>query len=356
MIVEAQQRLPLVRASTSIRDTIAAIDEFAKGIALVVDDEGRLDATITDGDIRRTLLAGLSLEQPVSDLLALRSPSESVPKTAPVGTPESRLLAMMNAHGVRHVPIVDRDGRVVELAALTDFVRELELPLTAVVMAGGFGRRLGQLTEDLPKPMLPVGDRPLLERIIDQLRDAGIRSVNLTTHYRGEAIATHFGDGRRFGVDIRYVNEDEPLGTAGALGLLEDMVEPILVMNGDILTRVSFRAMLEFHDDHDADMTMAVRPYEVSVPYGVVETDGADVVGIVEKPLVSGFVNAGIYLLSARACREVPKGEHHEMPELVRGLVAKGFRVVGFPLREYWLDIGQLDDYQQALLDYAESQ
>jgi NDP-sugar pyrophosphorylase family protein len=198
--------------------------------------------------------------------------------------------------------------------------------------------------------MLPVGDRPLLERIIDQLRESGIHHVNLTTHYRSEDITAHFGDGSGFGVEIEYVSEEQPLGTAGALGLL-DADEPILVMNGDILTRVDFRAMHRFHDEHAADMTVAVRPYEVYVPYGIVELEDEQVSEIAEKPLVRGFVNAGIYLINPDVRRLVPAGEPLEMPELIKRLVVDGRRVVGFPLREYWLDIGQIADYEQALLD-----
>jgi NDP-sugar pyrophosphorylase family protein len=198
--------------------------------------------------------------------------------------------------------------------------------------------------------MLPVGGRPLLERIIGQLREAGIGRVNLTTHYRAEAIAEHFGDGSEFGVEIEYVSEERPLGTAGALGLLA-ADDPILVMNGDILTRIDFRAMHEFHDDHQADMTVAVRPYEIRVPYGVVELRDESVAGIAEKPLVRGFVNAGIYLIAPHVLRSVEANQHLEMTELIERLVGAGGRVVGFPLREYWLDIGQLEDYERAVAD-----
>src|SRR6185436_7083304 len=168
----------------------------------------------------------------------------------------------------------------------------------ALVMAGGFGNRLWPLTEEVPKPMLPVGDKPLLEWIVEQLKHAGIRQVNVATHYKGDVIAEHFKNGEAFGVDIRYVKEDQPLGTAGALSLLEVVDEPLLLMNGDILTRVDFRALLHFHREHKADLTMCVRQYEFNIPYGVIETDGVNVKGISEKPLVRQFVNAGIYLLN----------------------------------------------------------
>jgi dTDP-glucose pyrophosphorylase len=331
---------------------MSLIDECSKGIALVVDEERRLIGTVTDGDIRRAILAGMDLDLPVQKLLEQRASTPYTrPITAPVGTSDAELLRLMNKHSVRQIPLLDEYGRVVNLVSLTDLVREYELPLTAVVMAGGYGTRLRPLTEEVPKSMLPVGGRPLLELIIEQLRQAGIRRVNLTTHYKGELIAQHFGYGRDFGVEIRYVKEDQPLGTAGALSLLDASDEPLLVINGDILTRVDFRAMLDFHREQEADMTVAVRQYEFRVPYGVIETDGVVITDISEKPVVRYFINAGIYLLNPGVCRFVPNGQPYDMPDLIKRLVTEGYRVVSFPIREYWLDIGRIEDYQKALAD-----
>ena len=340
-------------AGATIRDAMACIDLNRSGIALVVAEDLRLLGTITDGDIRRAMLADVDLGAPVGELLERQRALEEgrpLPLTAPVGTDVTELIELMRRYEVRQIPLVDTAGRPESVALLHELIGGEGPPLRAVVMAGGFGTRLGALTDETPKPMLPVGDRPLLERIIEQLRDAGIRRVNLTTHYRAEAISSHFGDGRAFGVEIEYVAEEQPLGTAGALGLLE-ADEPVLVMNGDILTRVDFRAMHRFHDEHRAEMTVAVRPYEVRVPYGVVELADAAVSGIAEKPLFRGFVNAGIYLIDPGVLATVDPGERLEMPDLIRRLVDDGRRVVGFPLREYWLDIGQLADYEQALSD-----
>jgi NDP-sugar pyrophosphorylase family protein len=218
-------------------------------------------------------------------------------------------------------------------------------------MAGGFGTRLRPLTNDLPKPMLPVGSKPLLELIVDQLKRAGIRRLNVATHYKGDMISEHFKDGQDFGVEIRYVKEDQPLGTAGALSLLEDSEEPLLVINGDILTRVDFREMLNFHREHKADLTIAVRQYEFNVPYGVVETDGVAVKGISEKPTVRQFINAGMYLLNPSVRRLVPNGQPYDIPDLVHRMIAEGRPVVCFPVREYWLDIGIEDQYVKAQAD-----
>ncbi len=338
----------------SIRDVMERIDRNAKGIALVLDDSRHLIATVTDGDIRRAMLAGLDLDLPVGELLARRAPLPGHgPVIAALGTPDATLLHMMNKHVVRQIPLVDQEGRVADVALLSELVKEYELPLRAVVMAGGYGTRLQPLTDELPKPMLPVGDRPLLELIVEQLREAGIRKVNLTTHYKGEVIANHFKDGQDFGVEIRYVKEDQPLGTAGALSLLEHSDEPLLVINGDILTRVDFRAMLNFHREHEADLTIAVRQYEFNVPYGVVETDGVAVKAFCEKPVVRQFINAGIYLLNPSVCRLIPKLQAYDIPDLVERLLKECRSVVCFPIREYWLDIGKGDHYDQAKADIA---
>jgi dTDP-glucose pyrophosphorylase len=340
-------------AGSSLREAMACIDSNRTGIALVVDGERRLLGTVTDGDLRRAMLADLDLAEPVTALLERQRELERgrpVPLTAPAATPGAELVALMRRYEVRQIPLVDDEGRVVDLALLSELIGTEGPPLRAVVMAGGYGTRLARLTEETPKPMLPVGDRPLLELIVERLRDAGIRHVNLTTHYRAETIASHFGDGSEFGVEIEYVSERTPLGTAGALGLLQ-ADGPLLVMNGDILTRVDFRALHLYHQEHDADLTVAVRPYELRVPYGLVELEAAAVTAVTEKPLVRGFVNAGIYLLEPEVCGLVAPGEPLEMPQLIELALAGGRRVVGFPLREYWLDIGRLADYEQALAD-----
>jgi dTDP-glucose pyrophosphorylase len=330
------------------------IDRTGKGIALVLNDDGFLIATVTDGDIRRAVLAGLDLNLQISRLLENRGAAfRGAPVTAETGTPDDVLLHTMTEKGLRQIPLIDSDGRVANVVLLNDLVKEYELPLRAVVMAGGFGTRLRPLTEDLPKPMLPLGSRPLLELIVEQLRDAGIRQVNVAMHYKSEIIADHFKDGQDFGVDIRYVREDQPLGTAGALSLLEESEEPILVINGDILTRVDFPSMLNFHREHAADLTVAVRQYEFNVPYGVVLTDGVAVTGISEKPVVKQFINAGIYLLSPSVCRMIPSGQSYDIPDLIQCLLQEGRPIVCFPIREYWLDIGKADQYDQAKSDIA---
>lgn len=346
--------LPAVGPQSTLRQVIAVIDATARGIALVLDVEARLLGTITDGDIRRAMLAGSDLDAPIGTVLESKQGSVyRVPVTAPVGTAPQQLLCLMARHAVRQVPLLDADRRVCALVTADDLLPNLEAPPQAVVMAGGFGTRLRPLTDNLPKPMLPVGGKPLLEHIVGTLREAGIERLHLTTHFMPESITGHFGDGRRFGVDISYVNEDLPLGTAGALRLLPPWQSPLLVINGDILTRVHFQAMLAFHREHRAAMTVAVRRYEVKVPYGVMDLDGVAIRGLDEKPELHFFVNAGIYLLEPEVHARLPHDGRCDMTDLIGILLAAQRPVISFPLREYWLDIGRLSDYEKANHDYA---
>jgi dTDP-glucose pyrophosphorylase/CBS domain-containing protein len=341
-----------VLAEKTIRETIACIERSQKGIALVVDAERRLLGTITDGDVRRGLIAGLSTESLVRELLKVKS-STPFPHhiSVPVGTERSEILQIMREKSIRQVPLLDDNGHMVDLVTINDLVPEDEVGLQALIMAGGFGTRLRPLTDDLPKPMLPVGGRPLLEHMIEHLRDSGVRRVGVATHYQSEKITDYFGNGEGFGVDLRYVPEDRPLGTAGALSLLEDLDSPLLVINGDILTRINIRAMLEYHREHGADLTVAVREYDVQVPFGVVDCQGAEIKAVNEKPIYKFFVNGGIYLLEPRVNRFVPSDQTFNMTDLIKRLLDEGRSVVGFPVMEYWLDIGRIADYEKAQED-----
>ncbi|MDZ4684892.1 MAG: nucleotidyltransferase family protein [Planctomycetaceae bacterium] len=341
----------LISPIASIRDAMARIDAGTKGIVLVVDDEQRLISTVTDGDIRRAILADLSLDAPVTQLIDRKPPERRRSTTMPAGTSDDELLAVMQAQNIRHLPVVDDDGCVVELALREDLEPRAEMPVAAVIMAGGFGTRLRPLTDNIPKPMLSIGGTPLLERTVDRLRKCGIKTVNFTTHYLPEVIEDHFGDGSDFGVHINYVAEDRPLGTAGALSLLPDSDEPLLVMNGDILTSIDFQELLRFHRDRNAAMTVCVRQYEFTVPYGVIQAEQGMVRGLREKPKLDFLVNAGIYLLEPSVRNYIPSGRRFDMTDLIDQLLEHGLRVASFPVVEYWLDIGQIEDFHRAQED-----
>jgi dTDP-glucose pyrophosphorylase len=345
----------LVTFDVSIRVAMEHIDRNAKGIVLVVDDTRHLQATITDGDIRRAILAGIDLDAPIRILLRWRSQQDGLvhrPITASIDTPESELLELMNTHTIRQIPLLSAEGQVEAIAFLDDLIKEYEQPIQAVVMAGGFGKRLRPLTEALPKPMLPIGDQPLLELTIQRLRESGIQQVNVTTHYLPEKITEYFGDGSDFGVELNYVTEDRPLGTAGSLGLVTPSQEPLLVINGDILTGVDFQAMLAHHQEHQADLTVGTRQYEYQVPYGVIDCEGYRVQGVREKPILRFWFNAGIYLLEPSVRDYIPTGgQRFDMTDLIEALIADQRKVISFPITEYWQDIGHPEDYRKAQED-----
>jgi dTDP-glucose pyrophosphorylase/CBS domain-containing protein len=338
----------LVTPERTLLEIMAVINEVGHGVAIVVDEQERLLDLVTDGDLRRAVLKGRNLKMPFSEFRH----ADHRPFTLPVGTSRLRAFAFMREKQLRQIPLIDCDGRITDLIELDELVSENEFP-TAVVMAGGFGTRLRPLTNNVPKPLLPVGDKPVLQRTVEQLKSSGVIRVHMATHYMPEAISDHFGNGKAYGVDIDYVHEQQPLGTAGVLSLIaEKQAEsPLLVVNGDIVTRVSYRAMFDFHRESQADMTVAVRQYEFSVPYGVVDTDGSEILGIREKPTSKMFVNAGIYILGPQVPRYVPSGRRFDMTDLIAALLTDRKRVVPFPISEYWLDIGQMDDYERAQYD-----
>lgn len=344
---EARLERVIVSGDLALGRAIEQLDHAGTGILLLCDAERHLVATCTDGDIRRAILRGVSMD------IACIAIANHQPLVAHAPIAPLEALHLMD-HGkqvvINQLPVLDENERVVNLILRSDLTRHVE-SFSAVIMAGGAGTRLRPLTETLPKPLLPVGERPVMEHILEQMRQSGIERVNVTTHYLSEKIEAHFGDGSAFGVRLNYVTEDRPLGTAGGLGLFPPPKETLLVINGDILTNVDFRTMLAFHHEHNAALTVGVRPHLYTVPYGVVDTDGAEVRGIREKPEIQFLTNAGIYLLEPFVYDYIPNGERFDMPELIQALIENGQRVVSFPIIEYWLDIGQHADYERAQSD-----
>lgn len=344
----------MVGPGCAVREAVEAIDAGAVEIALLVDDRRRLLGTISDGDVRRAMLAGTTLEDPVDSVV------HRTPTSAPVSTEPARLLALMTERGIEQIPLLDDQGRVADLAFMRDVVQHtMAYDTPVVLMAGGEGLRLRPLTEDRPKPMLPVGaeDRPLLETTLEQIAGAGFRKVLLTVNYRAESIEDHFGNGDRMGLDISYVREQpgEQLGSAGSLNLAREHLDrPFIVMNADLLTKVSLGALIRFHAEDANMVTIGVRQYRLQVPYGVVDLDGTRVIALREKPTLGFFVNAGIYAVSPEAVQLMPEEiSEFNMTDLIDATLARGGRVGSFPIREYWLDIGQLADYERAHDDHA---
>jgi dTDP-glucose pyrophosphorylase/CBS domain-containing protein len=342
-----------VSLDSSIRQVVECIDRSGRvSIALIVDDNSHIISTITDGDVRRGILAGISLSEPVSKLLPIKSQSEhAVPVTASIDTDPNEFLTLMQEHAVKQIPLLDKDGRVVDIVILSELLTQPKLSLQAIVMAGGLGTRLRPLTDKVAKPMLSVGGRPLMELTIEKLKKAGIEHVDVSTNYRAADIIEHFGDGKAFGIELNYLHEDRPLGTAGALGLMGTPEKTLLVINGDIITHVDLEIMFSYHKKHQAELTIGVRQYGVQVPYGVIESDGPNVRRLREKPQISFLVNAGIYLLEPSVYAFISRGERLDMTDLIQRLLDGNRKVVSFPIIEYWLDIGQPADYERAQND-----
>jgi dTDP-glucose pyrophosphorylase/CBS domain-containing protein len=331
--------------SASIAEAIAQLDKAGTGALVLCNADRMLFGLLTDGDIRRAILRGVSLESPCEDIASLE------PLTVNSSTCATEALELMVKNDINHLPVVDAAGRVIKFLLRRNLAQRGGTGLSAVIMAGGYGKRLLPLTEQVPKAMLPVGDKPLLERTIQQLRRSGIRDISLTTHYLPESIVQYFGDGSAFGVRLNYLKEDYPLGTAGGVKLMKRTENPFLVINGDIITGVPFQEMLNFHRKHHALLTVGVRKYDVEVPFGVVALDEVHVNHIREKPSFNFFINAGTYLLEPEVCDFIPTGQRFDMTQLIQRLIEAGKVVVGFPIMEYWLDIGRHEDYAKAQED-----
>ncbi len=333
----------------SIRETIQTIDEGAIRIALVVDGENRLLGTVTDGDIRRGILRGISLEEAVTRVM------NSQPTIARADEGRDTILERMKQTRLHQIPVVDGYGRLVTVEILDELLQARHRDNWVMLMAGGLGSRLRPLTDECPKPLLKVGSKPLLEIILENFLEYGFRKFYISVNYKAEMVKEHFGDGSRWGIEIRYVHEDRRLGTAGALSLLpERSTLPLIVMNGDLLTKVNFQHLLDFHAEHRARATMCVREYDFQVPYGVVRIDHHRVLGIDEKPVQRFFVNAGIYVLEPEVLGLIPSATYFDMPELFTRLIGQNHETAVFPIREYWLDIGHMEDFARANGDFPE--
>lgn len=337
----------LISESTPIREAIKVIDEGALQIALVANAELQLLGTITDGDVRRGILKGVALEEPASQIM------NANPTFARVQQSRNEILNLLQQKSLHQVPVLDQKGRLVGMEVIEALLRPQTRDNLVVIMAGGLGSRLVPLTNDCPKPMLHVGGKPILETIIENFLESGFHNFCLAVNYKAEIIKDHFGDGSKFGCDIKYLHEKESLGTAGALSLLESRpASPILVINGDILTKVDYKNLLFFHNEQIATATMCVREYAIQVPYGVVQVTGQRFVGVEEKPVHKFFINAGIYVLDPDALTMLSTGEHCDMPNLLNRVAQQNLEISVFPIREYWLDLGQIEDFNRAKGEY----
>ncbi len=336
-----------IKDSSTIKEALNIIDKGAIRVAIVVDKEDKFLGVIADGDIRRALLKGYTLENSIENIYC------STPITAKSSDSKDRIIQQAIKNQVYQIPILDEKNYLVDIVNLSSLLSISTKRNRVILMAGGLGTRLRPLTEDTPKPMLKVGNKPILETIIKNFANHGFVNITISLNYKGEIIREYFKDGSEWGVNIDYIEETTRLGTAGALSLLENTPnEPFFVMNGDLLTDINFSQLLDFHSFANANATMCVREYDYQIPYGVVETNEDNITSIVEKPVKKFFVNAGIYVLSPNIFEFIPKDEFFDMPTLFSILIEKQKKILSFPIHEYWLDIGRMSDFEQAQNEY----
>ena len=333
----------LLKPDDTMEYAIKVLHEGGCRIALVSDENYRLLGTITDGDIRRAIMKKSTMKSPVSLIM------NSNPLTINNKVKNEDILSLMTDKGLLHMPILNKDGTLCRLETLQHLIEKKIYDNPVFLMAGGFGTRLHPLTKETPKPLLKIGSKPILEMIIEQFISYGFHNFYISTHFKSEQIRNYFKNGEIHNITIQYLHEDKPLGTAGSLGLLPDNLPdlPIIVMNGDLLTKVDFINLLDFHYDHDSEATMCVREYAFQVPYGVVQIDNYNIKEIKEKPVHKFFVNAGIYVLNKTLINKLDGKSYLDMTDLLdKELINE--KVNAFPIHEYWLDIGKIEEYERA--------
>jgi len=339
----------LLSPSATIKEALTVIDRGAKRIALVVDEEQKLLGTLSDGDIRRGLLQGASLHESITSIIFRR------PTVGYLSESRESILQKALSNKVYQIPILDEAGHVIGIEEVDSLLVPTIKSNRVVLMVGGLGTRLRPLTNAVPKPMLKVGDRPILETIILNFKKHGFVHIILSVRYKAEQIMDYFGDGSAFGVKIEYLKEEQRMGTAGALGLIQSKLEEdFFVMNGDLLTNMNFATMMEYHLNHKAHATMGVREYEYQVPYGVVHVEGNRIQSIQEKPVQHFFVSGGVYILNPKVLSYIPPETFFDMPTLFERLIADKKRAISFPIRDYWLDIGRMEEFEKANREYDE--
>lgn len=341
-----------ISKNTLLRDVLKIINNSSKQICLVLDENKKLLGTINDGDIRRALLRNVSLDDTIKDVYFKN------PTIANINDSKKTILNLCKTKKINQIPIVGINQEIIGLETLGELIGESSKQNKVVLMVGGLGTRLQQLTHSVPKCMLPVGEKPILQTIVEKFVSYGFVEIVMCTGYKSNMIQDFFEDGSKFGANIKYVNEDKRLGTVGALSLLSNNKRPkapFFVMNGDLLTNINFDHLLNFHLSNNAKATMSVRAFDFQVPYGVVNIENEKVKDIDEKPIHKFFVSAGIYVLNPQCIDMIPKNKYYDMPSLLKKIIEDDNRVISFPLHEYWLDIGQMDDYNRANQEYDDN-
>lgn len=337
----------LLSPSSTIQEALKIIERGAMKIAIVVDENEKLLGTLTDGDIRRGLLGTLGLENSIESIVF------KTPTVCKIDDTKEKILEIAVGKKLYQIPIVDNEGKLVGIEEVDELLRLQQKSNKVVLMVGGLGARLRPLTNATPKPMLKVGDKPILETIILNFKKYGFTEIILSVGYKSEIIEEYFSDGKKFGINIEYVHEEKRMGTAGALSLIrEKLKEPFFVMNGDLLTNINFEHMMDYHVSNCSIATMGVREYDFEVPYGVVNIDGINIKSVVEKPVHNFYVSGGVYILSLSSLKYIPQNEYFDMPTLFEKIIEEGKKSISFPIREYWLDIGRIEEFEKANNEY----
>jgi len=337
----------IISQDDSIHTAVEKLDDNEAHIILIVDKNRKLLGTVTDGDVRRGLLKNIGLSEPVKKIMKRN------PITASIKDTKKTVFSLMRNMKIKQIPILDEVGCLCELEVLGNILEGEPKANEVVLMAGGLSTRLRPLTSDIPKPMLEIGGKPILETILASLIQCGFWKFHISVNYLGQKIKDYFGDGSKWGVQINYLQEDTKMGTAGSLSLLPNNIDSsLIVMNSDLLTTVDFNHLLSFHHEHKSLATMGVRNFDYTVPYGICKFENHSIVEIVEKPTYKFFINAGIYVLEPEVLNVIPKNKYLDMPALFSLLMGLKQNTTAFPIREYWLDIGQISDFEKARQEY----
>ena len=338
-----------VSRNATILETLEVIDRGIMGISLVVDDNHHLIGTITDGDIRRALIKKASLDDSIESIMSIH------PVSALEGTNKHTLISIMSSKGISQIPIIDKKGKLIDVKKLSELVSPEKKKNKLIIMAGGLGTRLRPFTNTTPKPLLPIGNKPILESIIEHAKTYGIAEIIISLNYLSDSIKSYIGDGSSTGISITYVDEKESLGTAGALSLIEEKIDDdLFVINGDILTRVNFDEMLKSHTCNKNILTVGTRPYKTQIPYGIIKADNEVIKAIEEKPIIEYTINAGIYILSPEVISLIPQNQLFHMTHLMEKLFELKQKVGSFHIKDYWLDIGKINDYYRANIEFSD--
>lgn len=332
--------------SATIKQALKTLSAGALQILVVLDKKKKFVGTLTDGDIRRGFLKGLSINSSINSIV-FRNPI-----VAKKNTTKEMLLSIAFKKKKYQIPIVDDNRRVIGIYILDELLKNNVMSNEVVIMAGGKGTRLRPFTKDIPKPMLKVGNKPIIQTIVERFKDSGYQNFIICVNYKSKVIKDYFGNGSKFGVNIQYVHEKVKMGTAGALSLIKKKPKkPFFVINGDLLTNLNFKKMLDFHNEHSAKATMCIKEYNINLSYGEVKVASENIVSINEKPKHKFFINAGAYILDPKCIKLIPK-KFYDMPSVFKKMIKKKYKIVSFPLGEYWLDVGRPDDYDKAKLEY----